>query len=63
MVEQRYVKLGPVQDDGMVVVIEGLKGDERYVANGMLRARPGFPVRAQTAAEAAGAATPAPGEG
>jgi RND family efflux transporter MFP subunit len=63
VVEQRYVKLGPVQEDGMVVVIEGLKGDERYVANGMLRARPGFPVRAQTAAEAAGAATPAPGEG
>jgi len=63
VVEQRYVKLGPVQEDGLVVVTEGLVGDERYVANGMLRARPGFPVRAQTAAEAAKAAAPALGEG
>ncbi len=42
--EQRYVKLGPVQLDGTVVIDEGLEGDERYIIDGLLRARPGFPV-------------------
>jgi len=53
IVEQRYVTLGPVQDDGTVVVEEGLDGTEPYVVNGLLRARPGFPVTPETAAEAA----------
>lgn len=44
VVEQRYVRLGPVQDDGRVVVEEGLDGSERYIVQGLLRARPGFPV-------------------
>ena len=52
VVELRHVTLGPVQDDGMVVVEDGLEGDETYVANGLLRARPGFPVTPQTEAEA-----------
>jgi RND family efflux transporter MFP subunit len=44
MVEQRYIELGPREDDGFVVVIDGLEGDEEYIVNGLLRARPGFPV-------------------
>jgi len=53
IVEQRYVTLGPIQDDGTVVVESGLDGSERYIVNGMLRARPGFPVTPQTEAELA----------
>lgn len=53
VVEQRYVVRGPVQDDGTVVIEEGLDGSERYIVNGMLRARPGFPVTPQTEAEVA----------
>ncbi len=52
VVEQRYVSLGPIQDDGTVVIQQGLDGSETYIVNGMLRARPGFPVIAQTEAEA-----------
>jgi len=47
VVEQQYVTLGAVQDDGMVVIESGLDGTERYIVNGMLRARPGFPVTPQ----------------
>ena len=53
VVEQRYVVRGPVQDDGTVVIEEGLDGSESYIVNGMLRARPGFPVTPQTEAEVA----------
>ena len=53
VVEQRYVVRGPVQDDGTVVIEEGLDGSESYIMNGMLRARPGFPVTPQTEAEVA----------
>lgn len=44
VVDRKYVTLGPVQDDGKIVVEEGLEGDERYILGGLLRARPGFPV-------------------
>jgi RND family efflux transporter MFP subunit len=53
VVEQRYVTLGALQDDGTVVIESGLDGNESYVVNGMLRARPGFPVTPQTEAELA----------
>jgi RND family efflux transporter MFP subunit len=49
VVDRKYVKLGPVQDDGKVVVEEGLEGNERYILGGLLRARPGFPVNATDA--------------
>ena len=55
VVEQRYVQLGPAQEDGTIVVEEGLEGSERYVIEGLLRARPGMPVTPQTAGEAGGA--------
>jgi len=44
VVEPRYVELGPRQDGGLIVVSSGLDGSESYIVNGMLRARPGFPV-------------------
>ena len=53
VVEQRYVELGAIQDDGTVVIESGLEGGESYIVNGMLRARPGFPVTPQTEAELA----------
>ncbi|UCC83507.1 MAG: efflux RND transporter periplasmic adaptor subunit [Gemmatimonadota bacterium] len=58
MVEQRYVTLSARQDDGTYVVEAGLEGDERYIVNGMLRARPGFPVTPQTETEIAAATSP-----
>ena len=53
LVEQRYVALGQLQDDGMIVVMDGLSADEVYVSNGLLRARPGFPVTPLTEEEMA----------
>ena len=44
VVEQRYVELGPTEDDGMVPVIQGLEMSETYIVDGVLRARPGMPV-------------------
>ena len=55
VVDQRYVTLGARQDDGTIEVLEGLDGTERYIVNGMLRARPGFPVTPQTEADVAAA--------
>ena len=47
VVERRYVTLGDVQDDGYVVIEDGLEGSERYITNGLLRARPGLAVTPQ----------------
>jgi multidrug efflux pump subunit AcrA (membrane-fusion protein) len=55
VVDQRYVTLGPRQDDGTIEVTDGLDGTERYIVNGMLRARPGFPVTPQSEADVAAA--------
>ncbi len=35
------VELGPVTDDGLRVVREGIGADDRVIINGLLRARPG----------------------
>ncbi len=43
IVEQRPVTIGSLID-GMRVIEEGLTGDERYIVNGLQRARPGLPV-------------------
>jgi RND family efflux transporter MFP subunit len=53
VVQQRYVQLGQVQPDGTVSVEGGLDGDETYIVNGLLRARPGFPVTPRTEQEMA----------
>ena len=51
VVEQRYVELGPVEPDGMVPITGGLDGTETYIAEGLLRARPGMPVTPETLRE------------
>ena len=43
VVELRHVDLGSLQE-GMRVIYSGLKPGERYVINGLQRARPGLPV-------------------
>lgn len=49
VVERRFVKPGPLQDDGLRVISDGLKPGESVVVNGLQRARPGKPVTAQRA--------------
>lgn len=44
VVELRHVELGQLEDDGMRVILEGLAPGERYIVNGLQRARPGLPV-------------------
>jgi RND family efflux transporter MFP subunit len=43
MVEQRYIQLGP-KEGPMIVAASGLEHGERYIINGIQRARPGLPV-------------------
>ena len=66
VVEQRYIEVGFKQEDGTVTVTNGLEGDERYIVEGLLRARPGLPVspmtREQLEAERAAEATEQAGE-
>ncbi len=47
IVEQRYVELGPTEEDGMVPVTAGLELSDSYIVDGVLRARPGMPVNPQ----------------
>jgi membrane fusion protein (multidrug efflux system) len=44
VVEQRTVKVGPTSGDGLRVVLEGLKPEDRVVINGLQKARPGAKV-------------------
>jgi multidrug efflux system membrane fusion protein len=64
VVQQRYIEIGPREDDGFVVVRSGLEANERYIVNGLFRARPGFPVTVEgptpSDAGAGGAAPEAP---
>lgn len=48
VVELRHIELGPLQDDGMRVVLANLEPTERYIINGLQRARPGLPVTPTT---------------
>jgi len=47
MVEQRYIQLGP-KEGLMIVAVNGLEHGERYIINGIQRARPGLPVTPTT---------------
>jgi multidrug efflux pump subunit AcrA (membrane-fusion protein) len=49
VVEKRFVKAGRQQDDGLQVVLDGIKPGEWIVVNGLQRARPGKPVTPQRA--------------
>ena len=53
IVEQRYVRIGQPQPDGTIVVEEGIEDGEKYISNGLLRARPGLPVTPRTEDEMA----------
>jgi len=44
VVEKRYIEPGPLEEDMMRVILEGLAPGERYVSVGLQRARPGMPV-------------------
>jgi RND family efflux transporter MFP subunit len=44
MVQKRYIDPGPLEEDEMRVVLEGLEGGERFITEGLQRARPGMPV-------------------
>jgi RND family efflux transporter MFP subunit len=44
VVEKRYVEPGPLEEDMLRVILEGLDPGERYVSEGLQRARPGLPV-------------------
>ncbi len=52
MVELRHVELGLLAD-GMRVIVSGLEAGERYIINGLQRARPGLPVSPKTASASA----------
>ena len=47
VVEQRKVQIGPLDDDGLRVIEDGLKPDDRVVVAGLLRAIPGQKVDPQ----------------
>jgi RND family efflux transporter MFP subunit len=55
IVEQQPVEIGALVEGGMRVITEGLSPGERYIVNGLQRARPGLPVKPQMEE-----ATPAP---
>jgi len=48
IVELRHIALGSLQDDGLRVVLSNLEPAERYIINGLQRARPGLPVTPTT---------------
>ena len=52
------VELGPVTDDGLRVVREGIGADDRVIINGLLRARPGAKVTPEEGEIGAAAAMP-----
>ncbi|MEM9915411.1 MAG: efflux RND transporter periplasmic adaptor subunit [Planctomycetota bacterium] len=59
VIERRAVTLGDKTDDGLIVVVAGLTGDETYVTKGIQKARPGAPV---TIRQTPPGAPPAPAE-
>jgi RND family efflux transporter MFP subunit len=52
------IRPGPSQPGGLRIVREGLKGDERIIINGLLRARPGAKVTPQPGEIVAASETP-----
>jgi RND family efflux transporter MFP subunit len=66
VVEQRHVRIGPLEDGGLLVIEDGLKPDDRVVIAGLLRAIPGQKVDPQLQkidAPAASEPKPAPSAG
>ena len=44
---QKYVTLGPLSEDNLRIIKDGIKADDRVVVNGLMRVRPGQKVTAQ----------------
>ena len=44
---QRYVTLGPLSDDNLRIIKDGIKAGDRVIVNGLLRVRPGQKVTPQ----------------
>src|SRR6185436_17123463 len=53
---QKYVTLGPLSDDNLRIIKDGIKAGDRVIVNGLMRARAGQKVTPQEQG-----ATPAPG--
>ena len=53
MVERRGVELGP-KSGQLQAILSGLSTDDTYIVEGMVRARPGLPVRTETREKAQG---------
>jgi RND family efflux transporter MFP subunit len=51
VVTKRYIEPGPLEDDDMRVVLDGLETSDRFITRGLLKARPGLPVTPMTEAE------------
>lgn len=49
VVRQKPIELGPIQEDGLIVVRSGLDAADRVIVNALMRARPGKPVRIRQA--------------
>ena len=44
---QKYVTLGPLSDDNLRIIKDGIKADDRVIVNGLMRVRPGQKVTPQ----------------
>jgi RND family efflux transporter MFP subunit len=44
-VEYRKIQIGPLQDDGMRVISEGIKSEDKVIVKGIQRVRPGMKVK------------------
>jgi RND family efflux transporter MFP subunit len=54
----KYLTLGPVVEDNLRIVKDGLKADDRVIVNGLMRVRPGQTVTPQEQGTATGPAGP-----
>jgi len=54
----KYLTLGPVVENNLRVIKDGLKADDRVIVNGLMRVRPGQTVTPQEQGAAAGPAGP-----
>jgi hypothetical protein len=56
IVQYLAVKAGPLQEDGLRVIAEGLKGGEKVIVSGLQIARPRMKVQTEEAEKPAAAA-------
>ncbi len=54
VVDKRYAELGALEEDGFRVVRDGIAAGERYIVQGLQRARPGMPVNPKNSPAASG---------